>query len=57
MDNHLISVSSATPAHPIVPPSPRDIGAVNWLGLRVLIGKEIGRFIKVYAQTLVAPVI
>jgi ABC-2 type transport system permease protein len=30
---------------------------VNWLGLRVLIGKETGRFLKVYAQTIIAPVI
>jgi ABC-2 type transport system permease protein len=36
---------------------PRPIGAVNWLGLRVLIGKESGRFLKVYAQTIIAPVI
>ena len=36
---------------------PRAIGAVNWLGLRVLIGKETGRFVKVYAQTVIAPVI
>ncbi len=36
---------------------PRQIGSVNWLGLKVLIGKEIGRFVKVYAQTIVAPVI
>ncbi len=35
---------------------PREIGRVNWLGMRVLIGKEIGRFLKVYAQTIVAPV-
>jgi len=36
---------------------PRQIGAVNWLGLQVLIGKETGRFLKVYAQTIIAPVI
>ncbi|MDE2029570.1 MAG: ABC transporter permease [Alphaproteobacteria bacterium] len=36
---------------------PRRIGAVNWLGLYVLIGKETGRFLKVYAQTIVAPVV
>ncbi|MFY9288128.1 MAG: ABC transporter permease [Alphaproteobacteria bacterium] len=38
-------------------PQPRVLGAVNWLGLKTLIGKETGRFIKVYAQTIVAPVI
>ncbi|MDR3450012.1 MAG: ABC transporter permease [Alphaproteobacteria bacterium] len=36
--------------------APREIGAVNWLGLRVFIGKETGRFLKVYAQTVIAPV-
>lgn len=36
---------------------PRPIGMVNWRGLWVLIGKEIGRFVKVYAQTIVAPVV
>jgi ABC-2 type transport system permease protein len=43
----------------IAPPllRPRPIGPVNWLGLRVLIGKETGRFLKVYAQTIIAPVI
>jgi ABC-2 type transport system permease protein len=40
-----------------IAPHPRDMGAVNWLGLSVLTGKEIGRFVKVYAQTLVAPVV
>jgi ABC-2 type transport system permease protein len=38
-------------------PVPRQLGAVNWLGLWTLTGKETGRFIKVYAQTLIAPVI
>jgi ABC-2 type transport system permease protein len=42
---------------PAAPPQPRNIGAVNWLGLSVLTGKEIGRFLKVYAQTMAAPVI
>ena len=36
---------------------PRPIGCVNWLGLWVLTGKETNRFVKVYAQTIVAPVI
>ena len=38
-------------------PQPRSMGAVNWLGLWVLADKEISRFVKVYAQTIVAPVI
>lgn len=36
---------------------PRRFGAVNWLGLWTLTGKETMRFVKVYAQTIVAPVI
>lgn len=36
---------------------PRDLGAVNWLGLWVLTQKETVRFLKVYAQTITAPVI
>ena len=36
---------------------PRAIGFVNWLGLWVLTCKETNRFLKVYAQTIVAPVI
>ena len=37
-------------------PVPRPIGSVNWLGLQVLTCKEIERFLKVYAQTIIAPV-
>jgi len=40
-----------------VPLAPRAIGAVNWLGLKTLIGKEAGRFVKVYTQTIIAPVV
>lgn len=36
---------------------PRVIPAINMIGLKTLIGKEVGRFINVYTQTLVAPVI
>ncbi len=36
---------------------PRVLGPVNWLGLWTLTGKETNRFLKVYAQTIVAPVI
>ena len=35
---------------------PRRYGAVNWLGLRTLMGREIRRFLKVYTQTVAAPV-
>ncbi len=36
---------------------PRNLGAINWLGLWTLTGKETVRFVKVYAQTIVAPVV
>lgn len=35
---------------------PQRIGAVNWIGLSTLIRKEISRFLSVYLQTIVAPV-
>lgn len=36
---------------------PRVIPAINMIGLRTLIDKEVGRFLNVYTQTIVAPVI
>jgi len=42
---------------PAIPPAPRHLGAVNWLGLYTLTAKEIRRFLKVYFQTIVAPVV
>lgn len=38
-------------------PQPKTIGAVNLIGLRTLVGREVGRFINVYSQTIIAPVI
>jgi ABC-2 type transport system permease protein len=38
-------------------PRPRIVSGVNWIGLWTLTGKETGRFLKVYAQTIIAPVI
>jgi ABC-2 type transport system permease protein len=35
----------------------RRYGAVNWLGLQTLIGREVQRFMKVGAQTVFAPLI
>jgi ABC-2 type transport system permease protein len=35
----------------------RQIGAVNWLGFWTLYVREVRRFLKVYTQTLVAPVV
>ncbi|MEJ0022048.1 MAG: hypothetical protein WDN76_00320 [Alphaproteobacteria bacterium] len=37
-------------------PTARTYGAVNWIGLRTLLEREIGRFLKVSAQTVAAPV-
>ncbi len=37
--------------------NPREIKGINIVGLQTLIGKEVGRFINVYTQTVVAPVV
>ncbi|MDJ0920152.1 MAG: ABC transporter permease [Henriciella sp.] len=42
---------------PLAPPKPRTYGAFNWLGLWTLYKREVGRFLKVWMQTLLAPVI
>jgi ABC-2 type transport system permease protein len=39
------------------PPAPRDYHGVNWEGLRTLYLREVRRFWKVGAQTLLAPVV
>ncbi|MEM6902791.1 MAG: ABC transporter permease [Pseudomonadota bacterium] len=36
---------------------PRQHGAINWVGFWTLYAKEVKRFIKVYLQTIMAPVI
>jgi ABC-2 type transport system permease protein len=38
-------------------PRPRVYGAVNWLGTWTLFQKEVRRFLKVYFQTVLAPVV
>lgn len=38
-------------------PRIRNLDPVNWIGLWVITSKETMRFLKVYAQTIVAPVI
>ncbi|CAA7620919.1 ABC transporter permease [Magnetospirillum sp. SS-4] len=43
-------------ANPL-PPPPRSYGAVNWLGAWTLFMKEVRRFLKVYFQTIMAPVV
>ncbi|WP_300376110.1 ABC transporter permease [Henriciella sp.] len=40
-----------------LPQPPRTYGAMNWLGLWTLYKREVGRFLKVWMQTLFAPVI
>lgn len=40
-----------------LPPEPRTIGAVNWIGLWTLYRREVQRFLKVYQQTIAAPVV
>jgi ABC-2 type transport system permease protein len=40
-----------------LPPSPRSYGRVNWLGAWTLFLKEVRRFLKVYFQTILAPVV
>lgn len=42
---------------PVLPLSARPIHGLNRIGLQTLIRKEIGRFLNVYMQTLLAPVI
>ena len=39
------------------PPRLRSFGAVNWIGLWTLYVKEVRRFLKVFMQTVAAPVV
>src|SRR5579871_5597980 len=53
-------VLSDRPAAPAETPrvlAPRVMGRVNWIGFWTLFLKEVRRFIKVYMQTLAAPVV
>ncbi|MGR3678391.1 MAG: ABC transporter permease [Paracoccaceae bacterium] len=38
-------------------PGERRFGSVNWLGLRTLAGREVSRFLTVWTQTLLAPLV
>lgn len=51
-------MNQPAPKRPLhaAPPEPRRFGAVNWIGLETLIRREVIRFLKVYGQTLAAPV-
>jgi len=41
----------------VSPPTVRAYGAVNWLGLWTLYKREVARFLTVWKQTLVAPIV
>lgn len=47
----------ADTSHTLSTPTPRTYGAINWLGLWTLYKREVGRFLKVWMQTVLAPVI
>jgi ABC-2 type transport system permease protein len=36
---------------------PRDVGAINWLGVWTLYAKEVHRFLKITLQSIIAPVV
>lgn len=36
---------------------PRHIGTINFVGLQTLVKKEVGRFLNVYTQTVIAPMV
>ncbi|HOO50379.1 MAG TPA: ABC transporter permease [Alphaproteobacteria bacterium] len=55
MSNHPAQKSEILSPSGIQPP--RVIGRCNWVGLKTLVEKEIGRFMNVYMQTLIAPVV
>lgn len=40
-----------------MPPRPRTMGRINWLGFWTLYRKEVQRFLNVYMQTLAAPMV
>src|ERR1700761_7629487 len=41
----------------VTPPAARIMGKVNWIGFWTLLMKEVRRFVKVWLQTIAAPVI
>jgi ABC-2 type transport system permease protein len=57
MDHISASLASTTNPASANGPQPRQLGAVNWLGLWTLFVKEVRRFLKVYFQTVLAPVV
>ena len=55
MDTHTLPPPAAAPRTAANTLAGRIYGPVNWLGLRTLIARELKRFWKVSAQTLIAP--
>jgi ABC-2 type transport system permease protein len=55
MDSLPIHDIVAAPTVP--PPAARIMGRINWIGFWTLLMKEVRRFVKVYLQTIAAPVI
>lgn len=51
------SAQAAARARAATPPPPREYGAVNTVGLWTLYKREVGRFLKVWMQTILAPAI
>jgi ABC-2 type transport system permease protein len=56
MDDRLAAPTPAEPAA-IAPPAPRRIGVFNARGAWTLYAKEVRRYLKVWQQTLVAPIV
>src|SRR5215471_10500436 len=54
MDTRTITDTAVAPA--VGGPAPRAMGRINWVGFWTLLAKEIRRFVKVYMQTIAAPV-
>ncbi len=57
MDGTLAQTPAQSHAPPPNPPTARHYAGMNWLGLQTLLAREIKRFWKVAAQTLLAPLI
>ncbi len=52
-----MSTAMESSSLPSRPPTPRIIGVVNWRGLWTLYVKEVRRFLSIFTQTLLAPVV
>ncbi len=52
-----MSTAMESSSLPNRPPTPRIIGVVNWRGLWTLYVKEVRRFLSIFTQTLLAPVV